>query len=319
MQKGLAAVGVVIAGVVVVVVAFTANLFSVAPAFEDLTDGFRDTVMTDEGIAQAESDIGALAAVNDEFPQVAAGLAEVFGTDAAGFQAMMGEQFPAVAGGLEALPSIIDEFNGVIGLIDSQQANFEQADQLPTSSLPATTLPWIIVLIGVLGIAAGVTMLMRGRAGALFAVVLGFVVVVSSLVLSFTPKAGAADDMNEAFKPVYNQELIDGSATALAVVGAMGEQLQTEVVPAVAGQMNQSVEDTMQFIGENFPATGAALQSLPDAMGRFQSLVGTFDAQLENYEDIKDTTLRPIAVIVLGAGAVILILGGWALFGTKED
>lgn len=319
MQKRLAAAGVALVGVVVIVVAFANSLFSVAPAFEDLTDGFRDNVMTDEAIAQAKQDIGALAAVNDEFPSVVAGLAGVFGTDAAGFQGMMGSQFPAVAAGVEALPTIVDEFNGVIGLIDSQQANFQSADEIPTSSAPATTLPWIILGIGIAALAVGVWMFGGGRTAAYVAVVLGAVVVASSLLLGLLGKSGDADDMNDAFRPVYTEQLVTQSAGALQVVGAMGEELQTAVIPAVAAQMQMSGEDTVAFIGEQFPATGAALQALPDAMGRFQGLVGAFDSELDNYNDIKDTALGPIALIVLLAGVAVLVLGTWGVIASREE
>jgi len=319
MQKRLAAAGVAIVGIVVIVVALANSLFSVAPAFEDLTDGFRDTVMTDTAIAQAKEDIGALSAVNDEFPSVVAGLAGAFEMDAASFQGMLGSEFPAVAAGVEALPSIIDEFNGVIGLIDSQQSNFESADEIPTSSAPATTLPWIILGIGLAGVIVGAWMYFGGRTAAYVAVLLGLIVVASTLILSLVGKSGDADDMNEAFKPVYNEQLITQSAGALQVVGAMGDELQTAVIPAVAAQMGMTGDETMAFIGESFPATGAALQSLPDAMGRFQAMVGTFDAELGNYQDIKDTALEPISKIVLVAGALIFLFGAWGVIAARQE
>lgn len=319
MQKRLAAAGVVVVGVVVIVVALVNNLFSVAPSFEDLTDGFRDTVMTDEAIAQAQQDIAALEAVNAEFPQVTAGLAPVFETDPEGFQQVLGEQFPAVATGITSLPAIIEQFNGVIGLIDAQQSNFESADALPTSSLPATTLPWIIAGIGVLGVLVGAWMFVGGRTAAYVALVLGIVVIASTLLLNLLGKSSDADAMNDAFRPVYTQELVDQSAQALQVVGAMGTQLQSEVIPAVAQQMQMSAEDTAAFIAENYPATGAALQSLPDAMGRFGVFVETFDAQLGNYEDIKDATLNPIAWIVLIAGVAILVFGIWGVVAAGSE
>jgi hypothetical protein len=319
MQKRLAAAGVVIVGVVVIVVALVNNLFSVAPSFEDLTDGFRDTVMTDEAIAQAQQDIGALEAVNAEFPSVVEGLAPVFQTDASGFQEVLASQFPAVATGVQSLPTIIEEFNGVIGLIDSQQSNFESADALPTSSLPATTLPWIIAGIGALGILVGAWMFVGGRTAAYVAVVLGIVVIASTLLLNLLGKSSDADAMNDAFRPAYTQELVDQSGQALQVVGAMGGQLQSDVIPAVAQQMQMSAEETLAFIGENYPATGAALEALPDAMGRFQVLVDTFDAQLGNYQDISDTTLNPITWIVLIAGVAIFAFGIWGVLATGSE
>ena len=318
MQNRLAAAGVALAGLLVIVVAFTNSLFSVAPSFEDLTDGFRDTVMTDEAIAQAQQDIGALAAVNEEFPSVVQGLAGAFEMDAAGFQQMLGSEFPNVAAGVEALPTIVDEFNDVIGLISSQQANFQSADEIPTSSAPATTLPWIILGIGVVALGVAAWMFIGGRTAAYVAVGFGAVVVLSSVLLGLVGKSGDADDMNEAFRPAYTEELVTQSQGALQIVGGMGEELQTKVIPAVAAQMQMSGDETMAFIGDQFPATGAALQALPDALGRFQTLVGTFDAQLGNYNDIKDTALSPISWIVLLSGAAIVLFGVWGAVTSKE-
>ncbi len=318
MKKRLAAVGVVIVGVVLLIVPIAANLFSVAPAFEDLTDAFRDNVMTDEAVAQARTDIAGLTAVSDEFASaVVPTMSAALGMDVPTFSGFVRQQFPAVAAGVEALPAIATQFTGVIDLIESQQDNFAQADAIPTDSLPVTTVPWAIAGIGVLTMLVGLVMFVRSGTGALLAVVLGVLVVAGTLLFSLIGKSGAADDLNAALKPAYTQELIDQSEQALGIVGAMGTEMQTGMIPALAQQLGMSTEEVSAFIGENFPTTATALQTMPDTMGRFQGLVGVFASQLDNYNTIKSTTLAPISWMVLIGGVLVVLLGVWGLLADR--
>lgn len=320
MQQRIAAVGVIAVGIVIFASAFTANLFTVAPAFEDLTDGFRDTVMTDAAVEQARADIAALEAVSAEFESsVAPTLAASLEMDQATFAGFMQSEFPAVAAGAESLPAITAQFNDVINLIDSQQANFARADEIPTNNLPATLVPWEIALIGLLGIGIGALMMRRSRAAAIAAVVVGLLAVGGAVALSLVDKSNAADDMNEAFKPVYTNELVVQSQGALNVVGAMGNEMQTTMVPALAQQQGMSVEQMQGFIAESFPATAAALQAMPDALERFNGMVTVFDSQLENYDTIKSTALTPVAWTVVVGGVLMAAFGLWALFARKES
>lgn len=320
MRKTVAASGVLIAGIVVLAVGLMNGLFTVAPAFEDLTDGFRDTVMSDEAIAATNTDIAALSAVSTEFnTKVVPTLSAQLGMEPAAFNTYLASEYPAVATGAAALPDIIEQFSGVTGLIESQQANFESADSLPTSTVPATALPWMILAIGLIGMGVGAWLFLDGRTAAWAAVLVGAVVVVSTLSLSFLGKSADADDMNDAFRPVYTAELVQQSSGALQVVGAMGEEMQTAMIPGLAEALGMSVPEIQGFIAAEFPATNAALGSLPEAMGRFQTTVGAFDAQLENYDTIKDTALTPISWTVLLGGAAMALFGAFGLFETPRS
>jgi len=320
MQKNIIAAGVIIIGVALIVIVFANDLFNVAPAFEELTDDFSATVMQADVIETAEGDVALLKAVSVEFGEVIVPtLSGAMGMDAASFTAFVGENYTAVATGVAALPQVTEQFTGVMELMNSQLDNFEQADAIPTSSLPATTLPWIILLIGIAAVIIGIVLFFSFRLGAILAIVLGVVVVASSVVLNLVDKAGAADDMNEAFKPAYTQELVTGSEQALVVVGGMGQQMSSEMLPALAQQLGMSQEELGQFMAANFPETAKAMQELEPTMGRFTVMVGTFDSQLENYNTIKDTVLQPIAWAVLIGGALILILGAWGLIASGKE
>jgi hypothetical protein len=73
-----------------------------------------------------------------------------------------------------------------------------------------------------------------------------------------------------------------------------------------------SGEELQTFLGENFPATAGALATMPDSMERFQGLVATFDANLDNYETLTSVTFAPIIWTVIIGGAVVLMMGIWA-------
>lgn len=318
MRNRLLAGAVALAGIAVLVMTLNGNIFGIADDFEDMTDGFRP-VMTDEALAAAKADVAALEAVSQEFntmvvPQMAAALQ----MDAQSFGGFMQQQFPAVAAGVQALPEIVAEFNGVVSTLESQQANFEKADQIPTSNLPATTMPWILLGVTIGAVIVALLMFRNARSGAVWAAAFGLAVFVGVLVLEFVPKANAADDMNDALRPVYNEQMVQGADGALQVVGAMGNEMQTTMMPALAQQLNLTPEQLSAFLSE-FPATAAALESLPQAMARFDNLVTTFERELPNYQAVQDTALSPIAWTVLIAGAVILVLGAYGFITARSE
>ena len=132
MSRRLPAFGVIAIGVVVLIVLFANNLFTVGPAFEELTDEFRP-IMNEDAIAVADADVAALGAVATEFQtDLAPALAQSLQMSPDDLNAFMGTQFPAVAAGTAALPAVVAEFSDVVALLSSQQSNFESADAIPT-------------------------------------------------------------------------------------------------------------------------------------------------------------------------------------------
>jgi hypothetical protein len=317
MSKRLPALGVFAIGIIVLFVLFANNLFTVGSAFEDLTDAFRP-IMTTEAISTAQADVAALGAVSDEFanqvaPQVAQGL-QMTPED---LNVFLGTNYPAVAAGVSALPDISTQLTGVMDLLADQQSNFESADEIPTGSLPVTTVPWLILLIGIGTLVVGFLMFRGARFAWLIAIVYGAVVVVVILLLSFLPKSTAADDLNAALKPVYNQELVSNSAQALGVVSAMGNEMNDKLLPDLAQQLAMDDAQMQGFLSQ-FPATSGALQNLDATVDRFQKMVTAFDSQLENYDTIKGTSLNPIVVVLLVAGLLVIVCGVWGFMAQRK-
>jgi hypothetical protein len=303
---------VMLIGAVLIGTTVVNNLFQVGPAFEDLTDGFRPA-MTAQAIETARTDVTTLGAAGEEFQTtVAPAMAEQLGMTTEEFQAFVGEQYPAVGDGMAALPQVVPTFTGLIDTLDAQRDLFASADAIPTTNLPATTIPWALLIAGILSLALGVFMWFVPRAGGIVAIVLGAMLVIVPFALSLPTKAADADQLNANLQPVYTAEMIGQASVALKTVGAMGDEMSGTMLPALADQLGMTEADLQAFLGENFPATATALQTMPASMERFQGLVGTFEANLDNYDTMKSVSFEPIIWTVIVGGAVMFFMGIWA-------
>jgi hypothetical protein len=225
------------------------------------------------------------------------------------FNGFVSQNFPAVAAGMGALPTAVPEFNGLISILDQQRPLFASADAIPTKSLPATTVPWALFGAGILIFLIGLAMLRSPKAGGAAALVLGLLVVALSIFLSLPSKSADADQLNANLKPVYTQALVDNSKAALAAIGAMGAEMQTKMLPALATQLKMSPAQLQAFLAGNFPATAHALQTMPASMERFNGLVTVFEKNLGNYNTLKPVGLARIVLILMIAGGLTALLG----------
>jgi len=311
---------VILAGVAFIVVTLVQNLFAVGSDFEEMMTDFRPAVQ-DEVLDVYRADIAGLAAVADEFQTaVLPGLAQALGLTSETLGGLLNTQFPALAQGMALLPQAGPTFAGLIDTLASQQDNFASADAIPTTKFVAQTVPWGFMILGLLAVGLGVWMLLKDtRLVAIIVAVLGAAIVIGSFVLSLPGKSADADDLNEALEPVYTVETVEGAKGALAVIGAMGEQMSTEMMPGLGLMLGMNSDSLNQFLGANFPATAQALQTLPDSMGRFNQLVTTFDANLDNYETLKPVKFTPIIWIFIIGGFLMFVGGGLGFVWSKDE
>jgi len=313
--------GIVIAavGAVLIVVAIVQNLFSVGPAFEEMIDDFRP-YLADEPIATLRGDIDMLGGAVEEFQtEMAAALAQQLEMDQAAFGQLMAENFPAVLAGMEVVPEAAPTFVGIVDLLDAQRSNFASADAIPTTSLPATTVPWGIVIVGLAFVGLGVYMYVsQTRTSALAAVITGLVIVVGAFALSLPGKSADADALNDALKPVYTQETIDGAAGAVAAIEAMGAEMQSAMLPGLGEMLGLDAAEVQGFVGSQFPAVATALAAMPDAVPRFNGVVDTFSANLDNYETLRPVAFAPIIWTVIVGSLLVSIAAAVTLFGRRD-
>ncbi len=296
-------------GAGLVAITLISNLFAVGPAFENLITDFRPA-LTQSSIDIARNDIAGLSAVQTEFTaKLAPALSRQLKMTPTQFNGFISQNFPAVALGMSALPSAVPTFNGLINTLDQQRPLFASADAIPTKSLPATTVPWMMFGAGLLVFLIGLSMLRSPKAGAAAAIVVGLLLLVVPIALSLPTKAADADQLNANLKPIYTQTLVTNATGALATIGAMGNQMQTKMLPALATQLKMTPQQLQAFLGSNFPATAQALQTMPASMERFNALVKVFDKNLTNYNTLKPVGLAKLIWTLMIAGGLVTTLG----------
>jgi hypothetical protein len=301
-----------------VALTLAANLFQVGPAFDRLTDDFRP-IMTEKALQTDRQDIAALDAANTEIQtKMMPALAQQLGMTPAQFSTMMTEQYPDVTAGLAAVPQITPSFSSLVTTLDEQRPYFKAADAIPTTSVPATSVPWSLFGVGLLTAGFGVWVWFKPRGSAVAVTVVGAALIAIPLILSMPHKASYADTMNENLKPVYNQELITQAGSSLTTLSAMGTEMQQKMLPDLATQLNMTPEQRNSFFAENFPDTSAALAGLPQSLGRFQNLVTTFDGRLSDYNTLQPVSFVPIVWFMIGGGTALFLLFGFGVVITSK-
>jgi hypothetical protein len=320
MRRIVVATAVALVGVVFIVMTFTQNLFRVGTDFEELITDFRP-ILEDESLAAYQAGIDAFGAVGTEFQTaLIPGLSLALGMSPDQMQAYLAEQYPAVARGMAALPQLSEQFGGLLDLLAQQQENFRSADAIPTTSLPAQTVPWGFLLIGLIAVGLGVLMwFWRLRLGSLVAMVLGLLIVIGSFLLSLPGKAADADDLNEALKPAYTTETVEGAQAGLVAMGQMAEQMGTEMLPALATQLGMTSEELNAFLADGFPATAQAMANMGASLAGFEALASVFEANLENYETLRPVAFSPIIWVFIGGGFVLALAGAYGFFAKDRE
>lgn len=310
---------IVIAGVVVLIALISTRMFARAPVLADLNDDLRP-VMTDQSIAALRADLDGLEAANGEFaatvvPTVAAALDQT----PEELNAFLGENFPAVVTGLGALPPTITQFRGLVDLLDAEQGRFESLDAIPAQDVTPETVPWAILVIGLLMVGLGAWLFVsRSTASAIATGVAGVVVVLATVALGLQGKAADADEIGRNVAPVFDEEVVAQARGALGAVGAMAEELEIKALPAIGDAAGIPEDQLPGFVAENFPALASALEALPETSARFAGAVDLIDRNIPRYERVALVPFGRVIWIVTWAAIVTTMLGlvavvfGWS-------
>lgn len=306
----VAAALLVLIGAAFVAVTLAANLFRVGPAFDRLTNDFRP-LMTQQSIQADRQGITSLSNASTEIQtKMLPALAGLLQMSPSQLSTMMGTQYPAVAKGLATVPQVTPTFSSLITTLDQQRPYFKAADEIPTASIPATSVPWSLFGVGLVAMGLGAIVWFRPRGAAIAVAVAGAALIAVPVALNMPHKASYADTLNTNLKPVYTQQMITQAQSSLTTLSAMGTQMQTKMLPAIATQLHMTPAQLNALFAQNFPATSATLASMPTTMGRFQNLVNTFNGRLADYNTMKPVSFAPIVWFMIGGGAALFLLGG---------
>ncbi len=309
--RRLAAGLMVLIGGTFIAITLIANLFSVGPAFDRLTDGFRP-IMTQDAITTAQQNVQGLSAAGTEIQtQLLPALSQQLNMTPAQLQQFMAANYPDVTTGLSQIKPIAASFTGLLANLDRTQPLFVSADAIPTKDIPATSVPWSLLAVGIIALGLGVLVWFSPRARApIIATVVGAALIALPLSMNMVHKASNADQMNANLKPMYNQTLIDNANGALKTLDAMGTQLQQQMLPQLAAQLHMTSTQVQAMLQQVAPKTAALLGGFDVTMAQFDNMVAQFDNHLSDYKTLKPVSFEPIVWSMIIGGSLLFLLGG---------
>lgn len=303
------AVLIMVVGAGLIAITLFYNLFTAGPAFEKLIIDFRP-VLTQSSINTSRAEIESLSAVEKEFTnKLNPALTQLLKMTPEDFNAYLTQSFPAVAAGMDALPTDIAALNTLIDTLESERPLFMSAEDFPTENIPATTIAWVVVGAGLSLFLIGLLMLALPRVGAALAVLIGLLLLIAPFALSLPAKGADVDQLKANLAPIYTQKLISDANGAVATIEAMGEEMQSAMLPALATQLTMDSMELQSFIAINFPATAKALQAIPVSMQRFNSTAHIFDTNFANFNTIKPVSFVNLIMALIACGTFVALLG----------
>src|ERR1022692_734484 len=148
-------------------------------------------------------------------------------------------------------------------------------------------------------------------------VVIGAFLVVLPLTTNLPAKSSATGDMMAAFRPAMTTSALAQSATDQRTMSAMGQQVTTAMLPALAAQLHMTPAQLTAYMAANDPAVATGLAQLGTIMPFFSNLEATMQAQQSNFQQadqIPTGFLAPTTMtwLFIVPGGVLLVFG---LFG----
>jgi len=179
-------------GLAFIIVVIVNRLFTVGPAFERVSDAFRPYMQT-AAITRLQQDVNQLRASAREYSTTGVEqLSTAFGMTPNSFDGYVTATQPAVAEGMRATPAIAAQFDALLQTLRAEQGRFASADAIPTSTFPATTVPWAMTIVGIVLLGLGIAMMVHPiRLWPALAIVVGAAMVVVPLAFQLPSKASA--------------------------------------------------------------------------------------------------------------------------------
>jgi hypothetical protein len=313
-------------GAFLIVLPLATSLPGKSDATGQMMSAFRPQ-MTDSALAQGRADQKTMQTMGDQLGgQMLPALATQLKMTPDQLSAFLAQNFPATAKGLAAMPAMLPFFGNLQATMEAQQANFQQADQIPTSFLPPTSMTMLFVIPGALLVmVAGYGFFRPHRSRRVFAAtaIVGLLTVVGLLAESMSSKASAADEMTSAFRPVFAAQNVQLAHDYTATATAMSDEFGSKVLPGLATALHMTPTQLGAMMSQNFSAVSTGAAQLPGIISRMQTATSLIESNVGNYEQSASIPWSPgsmmtmfwfmmasaLAAAVVGVGAFALVVG----------
>lgn len=280
-------IAVLVVSLVTVVLALGTNLIGKTAGVDRLTSHLKpDFAPATAG--QVQKDAATVAAMSSQLDnQAIPALAKKAGMSVAKFDSVLATNYPKVAVGVQDLPSDLKWFGPIVQGLTTHASDFSKADAIPLSGIPARTVPWLLILPGLLaaGFAGGA---LAGRASRLRALSVagacGAVLIVGALICNVPGKSAAVDNLHTTFGPYFTPNGVAHSQRSMNRIGAMVAQFKNEALPGLAKTFKVPTATFAAQLATGFPAVGTGLAQSDRIVKEFSGLVQQTAANQNNFK-----------------------------------
>ncbi|MEA2397536.1 MAG: hypothetical protein QOK25_1092 [Thermoleophilaceae bacterium] len=308
---GLAAI---VAGIAIAVSPFAFSLVGNADGGERITNRFRFT-LSNQGLAQLKSSYTtAVGMGNQFFTQMLPDVQRAARQSPSTFEADLRKRYPAIADAEKNVPPVVAIVNpqvpGLLGLHD----DFKKVDSLPFLGLPISSIPWLLLGLGVGVAALGLAVFARpGRAGAALVAIAGLGLVAVPLIASAPSKADAAVRVERAGRFVFSPKIGPAALATTERIDALVHEVETSFIPQTAAQSHETAAQFTAKVAQRYPAVARGLTAWPSikpgALHRARDQV----ASQRDFANLEGIHLRALPWAVIGPGILMLLFGTVAL------
>lgn len=314
------ALAVIVIGIGTVVEPFAFSLFGDAPAGQRIIKRFSPTLST-QGLHSLVTNFATIGGMANQFfgqtlPD-ARGELHMSGPE---FAAYIKTQHPAIAHAEVEIPAAVALVGPVNPQLVAVHDDFEQVKSLPgLFGLPLTSIPWLLVALGVALIALGVAALLLPSALTAGAIaVAGLAIVAIALALSLPAKADAAAHVDKvgrvALSPVAAKAAIDTTNT----IDALVNDVQRSFVPDLAQRTGGTPAAVTAQLEQTYPAVARGLAQWPTIRPGAYALAAAQRESLPDRPRLDNTPFRVFPWLVIGPGILLALLGALALLPRRE-
>ncbi len=145
-------------------------------------------------------------------------------------------------------------------------------------------------------------------------VVIGAFMFVLPLATNLPGKSAASGNLMTSFRPQMTNVALAQGAADQHTMAAMGSQLNTVMLPALATQLHMTPAQLSAYLATNFPSVGTGMAQFSTILAHFGSLQSTMAAQQSNFhqaDQIPTAFLPPasMTLLFLIPGGLLVVLG----------
>jgi hypothetical protein len=304
----------VASGIGLIVLPFALSLFPRAAAGERVLNRFRQT-MSVAGLHSLATNFATMGGAIDQFiNQASPQLAHQLGMTPAQFAAYEQHAFPAVRAAVTGIPPLVAFVAPVNAQLQALHPQFASVDSLPFLGFPLTTIPWLLVAVGLALLGVG-TWTLRGRSRASLAAagVLGAALLVIPLGLSYPSKASDAARVQTVGRVALSQAAVDGATKANALIDGLVTQVQGRMIPALAERLGSTSAQFDATLARDYPQVAKGLAAWPSIKPGALHLVALQRASVSDAESMNGLAFRPLPWYIMGPAIALLLAVAAAL------